>query len=156
MRRVATAFVVGASLAGSPVGAADSVLPLVHLQPSPGPEITPYVVEPTSPPARGGVARLLTSLKRLSSAGPQRTNATPLTVTAPASPLRGSPHRSPTFPPPDFLNAAASSFDPGSPRLANLAFNGSLSSLTSRSRNSSRLDLTHMTRTVSRTNSSVL
>ncbi|KIP08716.1 hypothetical protein PHLGIDRAFT_68805 [Phlebiopsis gigantea 11061_1 CR5-6] len=110
---------------------------------------------PSSPPARG-VSRLITSLKRLSSTNSQKPHSTPMIMTAPASPLRGSPHRSPTFPPPDFSNAAASSFEPGSPRLANLAFNGSLSSLTSRSRNSSRLDLTHMPRTISRTSSNVL
>lgn len=106
---------------------------------------------PSSPPVRGA-SRILTSLRRISSFGSRSPRPTSIIVTGQASPLRGSP----TFPPPDFSNAAASSFDPGSPRLANLAFNGSLSSLTSRSRNSSRLDLTHIPRTISRTNSSAL
>jgi golgi apyrase len=109
-----------------------------------------------SPPVHG-ISRALAVLRRMSSfRSPKQPPSVPIVLTGQASPLRGSPHRSLSFFPPDFSNAAASSFDPGSPRLANLAFNGSLSSLTSRSRNSSRLDLTHIPRTISRTTSNVL
>lgn len=106
-----------------------------------------------SPPTRG-VSRAFAALRRWSSFGSHKVPTASIIVTGQASPLRGS--RSPTFPPADYPNGAASSFDPGSPRLGNLVFNGSVSSLTSRSRNSSRLDLSLMSRTVSRTNSSML
>ena len=105
----------------------------------------------SSPPTRG-VFKALTALRRLSSLGKKMPPPLPIVLTGQAS-----PSRSPSFPPADFVNGAASSFDPGSPRLGNLVFNGSVTSLTSRSRNSSRLDLSSMsTRTISRTHSSAL
>lgn len=117
---------------------------------------------PPSPPSRG-LFKFLDPLRRITSAGTRAARPASIVITSPnlrsgqQSPARASPHRSPSFPPPDFFNGAASSYDPGSPRLynANLVGNGSLSSLTSRSRNSSRMDLTTlMPRTISRTHSS--
>lgn len=104
---------------------------------------------PTSPTSRG-VFRLLDPLRRVSSFGNRPLRPASIVVTSPtsrsgqSSPSRMSPHRSPSFPPQDFSNGAATSYVPGSPRLynGNLVSNGSVTSLTSRSRNSSRMDLT--------------
>lgn len=118
---------------------------------------------PSSPPARG-IARALSALRRISLLGSHKprpasiviTSTSPTLRSGQASPSRSSPIRSSSFPT-DFYNGAATSFDPGSPRLGSIAANGSLSSLTSRSRNSSRLDLTtFMPRTISRTNSNMM
>ncbi|GJE87050.1 golgi apyrase [Phanerochaete sordida] len=114
------------------------------------------LASPSSPP-RGGVSRALAMLRRFSSFGTSRMPPPlPIVLTSQPSPTRGSMTRSPSFPPVDFADGAASSFNPGSPRLGSLAFNGSVTSLTSRSRNSSRLDLSTLPRTISRTHSSVL
>jgi len=72
------------------------------------------------------------------------------------SPTRGSPLRSFSFPVTkaqtgfsamEAINGAATAFVPGSPRLSdgNIVSNGSLSSLTSRSRNSSQMNLSSLT-----------
>lgn len=115
---------------------------------------------PPSPPARG-IYKLLDPIRRLSSLGNRASRPASIYVSSPSPTIRSGQstpvHRSPTFPPPDFSDGAATSFNPGSPRLynGNLVANGSLSSLTSRSRNSSRMDLTTLIpRTISRAASS--
>ena len=104
-----------------------------------------------SSPARG-MSRFFDHMRRVPSLGgrtPVRPTSIVVTSTTPhssqSSPTRisPSPHRSPVFGPPDFI--------PGSPHFytASLISNGSVASLTSRSRNTSRIDLTAFTKSSS-------
>ncbi|KAI0693329.1 nucleoside phosphatase family-domain-containing protein [Cytidiella melzeri] len=109
---------------------------------------------PPSPPSRN-VFKLLDPIRRVASLG-NRPPLRPVTIQVTSPGLRSgqaSPVlRSPSFPPPDFFNGGA----PGSPRShnVNILANGSVTSLTSRSRNSSRMDLTTlMSRPLSRASS---
>ena len=113
-----------------------------------------YGRRPPSPPPRG-VFKLLDPIRRVASLGSrQPPRPVGIQVTSPearsgqASPVL----RSPSFP--DFHSA--NGVVPGSPRLynVNIVANGSVSSLTSRSRNSSRMDLSSlMPRPLSRASS---
>ncbi|KAI0345096.1 hypothetical protein BDW22DRAFT_1418417 [Trametopsis cervina] len=110
---------------------------------------------PASPTSRG-VFKLLNPIRRVASLGSQQPRPVSIQVSSP-NVRSGQPSpvlRSPSFPPPDFFNVTGAT--PGSPRLynVNLVANGSLTSLTSRSRNSSRMDLTTlMPRPLSRASS---
>ncbi|KAF7799605.1 hypothetical protein EIP86_010843 [Pleurotus ostreatoroseus] len=83
--------------------------------------------------------------RRRSASGNRRMPPASVVITSPvsrsgrSSPTHVSPHRSPLFAPADFPSGV-----PGSPHFytASLVSNGSVASLTSRSRNSSRMDLT--------------
>ncbi|KAI0093758.1 nucleoside phosphatase family-domain-containing protein [Irpex rosettiformis] len=111
---------------------------------------------PPSPPSRG-VFRLLDPIRRvasLSSRQPPRPVAIQVTSPEPRSGQSSPVLRSPSFP--DFFSTSGTA--PGSPRLynVNIVANGSLTSLTSRSRNSSRMDLPSlMPRPLSRSNSTI-
>ncbi|CAL1705473.1 unnamed protein product [Somion occarium] len=118
---------------------------------------------PSSPTSRL-FSKLFDSSVRLTSSGTRFPRPSPLSVhsgdgtlrSGQSSPRRGSPiHRSFSYPTPNspigvnsvldltLTNGSATSYVPGSPRLhdGSIVSNGSVASLTSRSRNASRLDL---------------
>ncbi|KAI0672816.1 nucleoside phosphatase family-domain-containing protein [Trametes maxima] len=130
---------------------------------------------PWSPSASRMSLQLLPPLKRLSSTlGLRASRPSPLTISRDSSmrsgqysPARVSPLRSFSFPvtkqhgglvPPDTPNGTATSFVPGSPRLhdGSIVSNGSVSSLSSRSRNNSHINLSSLAprQAISRTASS--
>ncbi|KAI0069833.1 hypothetical protein K474DRAFT_1609817 [Panus rudis PR-1116 ss-1] len=130
---------------------------------------------PSSPTSRL-FSNMLDPLSRMPSSGARASRPSPLVVNGPprsgqSSPHRVSPiHRSFSYPTPkspvglnsmtdlSMANGAATSYVPGSPRLhdGSMVSNGSLLSLTSRSRNSSRLDLSSVPRQgVTRANGSL-
>lgn len=126
-----------------------------------GHALTSGLSSPSRPssPTRG-IFRLFDPLRRLPSLGSRSIRSASIVITSPT--LRSgqsSPHRSPVFPPPDFANGGTS-FVPGSPHFytASLVSNGSVSSLTSRSRNSSRMDLPSFVsmQTIPRTSSAMM
>ncbi|KAI0636579.1 nucleoside phosphatase family-domain-containing protein [Trametes polyzona] len=118
---------------------------------------------PWSPSASRISLQLLPPLKRLSSTlGIRASRPSPLIISRESSsrsgqpsPARASPHRSFSFPVPktqgglaphDAPNGTATSFVPGSPRLhdGSIVSNGSVSSLLSRSRNNSHINLSSL------------
>ncbi|KAI0373058.1 hypothetical protein BV20DRAFT_963556 [Pilatotrama ljubarskyi] len=130
-----------------------------------------------SPSASRVSSQLLPPLKRLSSSlGFRASRPSPLTISrepsvrgGPHPPARVSPLRSFSFPVPkaqgglaphDTSNGTATAFVPGSPRLhdGSMVSNGSVSSLSSRSRNNSHINLSSLAprQAVSRTLSSGL
>ena len=109
---------------------------------------------PPSPPTRG-VFKLLDPIRRVASLG-SRQPPRPVGIQV-TSPEARSGHASPVLRSPSFPDFhSANGAVPGSPRLynVNIVANGSVSSLTSRSRNSSRMDLSSlMPRPLSRASS---
>lgn len=111
---------------------------------------------PPSPPSRG-VFKLFDPLRRVATLGsrqPPRPVTIQVTSPEPRSGQASPVLRSPSFP--DFFTSSGAA--PGSPRLynVNIVANGSVSSLTSRSRNSSRMDLPSlMPRPLSRASSMI-
>ncbi|KAJ3552296.1 hypothetical protein NM688_g4222 [Phlebia brevispora] len=114
---------------------------------------------PPSPPRT--IFHFINPFRRASSFGSRNPHPASIVITSPvlrsgqSSPTHVSPHRSPLFTPSDFPSGV-----PGSPHFytASLVSNGSVASLTSRSRNSSRMDLTSFAtkQTIPRTSTAMM